>query len=103
MIYSSSKNIGFERLSAEVVQLKDRILGYQEQVKCLQGSLKSSEAAKERQKQRYESIIAEKDAVIKELKNQVAHMAAAAAHDGTNTGTPTASTPIGKKKVIPNL
>lgn len=102
MIYSNSKNIGFERLSSEVVQLKDRILGYQEQVKSLQGSLKSSEAAKERQKQRYESIIAEKDAIIKELKNQVAHMAAVAAHDGTNTGTPTASTPTGKKKVIPN-
>ena len=102
MIYSSSKNIGYERLSAEVVQLKDRILGYQEQVKSLQGSLRSAEAAKERQKQHYESIIAEKDAVIKELKNKVAHMAAVADHDGTNTGIPTAATPINKKKVIPN-
>ena len=71
MIYSNSKNIDFERLSAEVVKLKDRILGYQEQVKSLQGSLKSSEAAKERQKQRYESIISEKDAIIREDMNTV--------------------------------
>ena len=66
MIYSNSKRIDFERLSAEIIQLKDRILEYQEMIKSLQGSLKSAEAAKERQKAGYESTIAEKNAIIKE-------------------------------------
>lgn len=102
MIYSNSKHVGIERMSAEIIALKDRILGYQETIKSLQGSLKSSEAAREKQKNTYEAAIAEKDAIIKELTNKIAHMAAVAAHDGTNTGTSTASTPINKKKNIPN-
>ena len=102
MIYSNSKRIDLERQNAEIIELKDRIFGYQETIKSLQGSLKSAEAAKERQKTTYESKIAEKDAIIKELCNKLAHMAAVNGRDGTNTGTSTASVPINKKKHIPN-
>jgi len=102
MIYSNSKRIDSERMSVEIISLKDKIIGYQELIKSLQGSFHSSVSAREKQKSDYESTIAEKDAIIKELKNQLAHMAAVAGHDGTNTGTPTSATPINKKKIIPN-
>ncbi len=50
----------------------------------------------------YEAILAEKDKKIEELENQLAHLMAIMNHDGTNTNLPTAQTPIGKTKVIPN-
>jgi len=53
-------------------------------------------------KANYESKLAEKEAVIKELKNELRHLHAIAGHDGTNTGIPTSQTPIRKEKVIPN-
>lgn len=102
MKLSGNLRTDFDKVTEENVKLKDRILGYQERIKALQDSLKSSESAREKQKNSYESTIAQKDAIIKELSNKLAHMAAVAAHDGTNTGTPTASTPINKKKHIPN-
>lgn len=102
MIYSNSKNVSLKTMSAEIVSLKDRIIGYQDTIESLRSSLKSAELRREKQQNEYESIIVEKDAIIKELKNQLAHMAAVAGHDGTNSGTPTSSTPINKKKVIPN-
>ena len=37
----------------------------------------------------YEELLAQKDAVIKELENRLAHELALKNHDGTNTGTPT--------------
>ena len=99
MAYRNSKRIDSEKMSAEIITLKDRILGYQERIKSLQGSVKSLEASKEKQKCSYESAIAQKDAVIKELKNKLVHKAAVSDHDGTNTGISTASTPINKKKL----
>lgn len=102
MIYSNSKRVDSERMSAEIITLKDRILDYQEQIKSLQGSLKSYGSAMAKQKSDFESMVSEKDAIIKELKNQLAHMAAVTGRDGTNTGISTAATPINKKKVIPN-
>ena len=92
----------FDRVFEEYTKLRDRILGYQERVKSLQASLRASEKSKQEQKDDYEARIAEKDAVIKELTNRLAHMAAVAGHDGTNTGIPTSQTPVNKKKVIPN-
>lgn len=50
----------------------------------------------------YEEKLAKKDEIIKELKNRLAHAEALLGRDGTNTGMPTAQTPPGKKKVIPN-
>lgn len=44
----------------------------------------------------------EANAQIKALKEEVARLTARIEHDGTNTGTPTSKTAIGKKKVIPN-
>jgi len=50
----------------------------------------------------YEEKLAEKDKVIGELKNRLAHAEALLGRDGTNTGIPTAQTLVGTKKVIPN-
>jgi hypothetical protein len=92
----------YEKLSAENVKLKDRILGYQEKNRELKQSLDRYRKSKEEMKASYEGQLAEKEAVIKELSNRLAHLEAVSRHDGTNTGTSTASTPIGKGKVIPN-
>ncbi len=85
-----------------IIEQKDRILGYQERNRELSKALKTAREAKKKQKEEYDSVIAEKDAIIKALTNEVAHLKAIAGHDGTNTGVPTSATPIGKKKVIPN-
>lgn len=92
----------FEKVTAENVKQKDRILSYQEEIKNLKSSYKRLKNLNVSQKTDYENTIAEKDAIIKELKNKVAHLAAIADHDGTNTGIPTSATPINKKKTIPN-
>ena len=92
----------FDKVTAENTQLKDRILGYQEQIHALRCSLNAAQKAEERQKVAYEELLSEKDAIIKELKNRLEHELALKCHDGTNTGTPTSQTPINKKKVIPN-
>ena len=42
------------------------------------------------------------DVKIKALSDEVARLTALLNRDGTNTGTPTAKTPLNKKKVIPN-
>ncbi len=97
MIYSNSRRVSPERMSAEIIELKNRILGYQEQNRALQDALKRSENSKEKQKKSYEEKLAEKDTIIRELKKEVAHLAAVAAHDGTNTGIPTSATPINKE------
>lgn len=52
--------------------------------------------------QDYEERDFEKDCVINELKNKVAHYEALLGHDGNNTSIPTSKTPVGKKKRIPN-
>ncbi len=47
MIYSNSRRVSPERMSAEIIELKDRILGYQEQNRALRDALKRSENSKE--------------------------------------------------------
>jgi len=89
----------FEKISAQNLELKDRILGYQEKIHELRKNHKKTLAE---MKEFYVEQIAEKDAIIKELSDKYAHSLAVGAHDGNNTGIPTAATPIGKKKVIPN-
>ena len=89
----------FEKLSAENLELKDRILGYQEKIHEIR---RTNKKALKALKDSYDDQIEKKDAIIKELSNKVARLAATAAHDGTNTGISTAATPIGKKKVNPN-
>ena len=92
----------FEKATAEITNLKDRILGYQEQISSLRESVKRLKKSKESEKKQYAESLAEKDAVIKELKNRLAHAEALLNHDGSNTGTPTSQTPKNKNKVIPN-
>lgn len=102
MLYSNSKRVDAERMSSEIISLKDRVLGYQESIKSLQSSLKSVENAKNRQEKACLASLTEKDAIIKALKSQLAHISALAERNGTNTGIPTSATPINKKKIIPN-
>lgn len=102
MIYSNSKRVDSERMSAEIVALKDRIAVYQETIHRLQNSLKKSESTRSKQEVNYKSSLAEKDAIIKELTNTIAHMAAVAERNGTNAGISTAAIPMNQKKRIPN-
>jgi hypothetical protein len=88
----------FERVSAENLALKDRILGYREKIHDLRRNQKDIEKIKADCDER----IAKRDAIIRELSNKLAHLEAIASHDGGNTGVSTAATPIGKKKVVPN-
>jgi len=100
MDQSASIFMKFEKISAENLELKDRILGYQEKIHDLRRNQKN--ALKE-MKDFYDVQMAKKDAIIKELSDKYAHCVAVAGHDGTNTGIPTAATPMGKKKAIPNM
>ena len=49
-----------------------------------------------------EDKLAEKDRIIEELENNLAHAMSLLERDGTTTGLPTSKTPINKNKVIPN-
>lgn len=56
----------------------------------------------ERNNQKIETEILEKQNVIKELEYENARLRALLNMDGTNHGIPTSETPINKEKVIPN-
>lgn len=103
MIYSNSKRVSLERMSAEIINLKDRIQDYQERCHSLTNALARCEKSKEKMKAAYEEMLSKRDALIKELTNKVLHLEAVAAHDGTNTGMSTATTPINKKKSDPQF
>ena len=92
----------YEKLSANFLRVKDERNRYRELADNLQTSLKMARLAKERSDEQHRREMAEKDAIIKELTNQLAHATALLNHDGTNTGTPTSLTRIGKTKVVPN-
>ena len=100
--FTGNLRLDFEKATAEITKLKDRILGYQEQIVSLQASVRNLRRSKESDKKQYAESLAEKDAVIKELQNRLAHAEALLNHDGSNTGTPTSQTPVNKNKVIPN-
>ena len=68
----------------------------------LRDSVKRLKQSKDSARKQYKESLAEKDAIIKELQNRLAHAEALLNHDGSNTGTPTSQTPINKDKVIPN-
>ena len=86
--------------NARMIRKKDsRIRKLEDRIQ----DLKSKNAAdKERTKAYYENQLEEKDAIIEEMKNRLAHYEALLDIDGTNSGIPTSRTPVGKKKVIPN-
>lgn len=100
--YTGDIRRDFEKATAEIVRLETRLYDSDVQITSLKTTIKSLRESKKNDKEKYENIIAEKDAVIKELKNQLAHAQALLDRDGTNTGIPTSQTPINKEKVIPN-
>lgn len=100
--YTGDLRRDFDKATAEIAKLKDRILGYQAQIESLRDEAKRLRESKASQKKKFMEALAGKDAVIKELQCRIAHLEAIHGHDGTNTGMPTAQTPPGKEKVIPN-
>ena len=82
--FSGDLHLDFEKATAEIVKLKDRILGYQEQIASLRESVKRLKQSKDSAKRKYTESLAEKDAVIKELQNRLAHAEALLNHDGNN-------------------
>ena len=92
----------FNKATEEITKLKDRILGYQEQISSLRNEVNRLRRKIEADQAEHRNVTEEKDAIIKELQNRLAHAEALKAHDGTNTGMSTAKTPEGKKKLIPN-
>ena len=48
MIYSNSKRVSLERMSAEIINLKDRIQDYQERCHSLTNALARCEKSKEK-------------------------------------------------------
>ena len=100
--FTGDLRLDFEKATAEIVKLKDRILGYQEQIVSLRESVKRLKKSKDSAKKQYAESLSEKEAIIKELQNRLAHAEAFLDRDGNNTGTPTSQTPINKNKVIPN-
>ena len=100
--FTGDLRLDFEKATTEILKLKDRILGYQEQIASLRETVKRLEKSKDSDKKQYSESLSEKDAIIKELQNRLAHAEALLNHDGSNTGTPTSQTPINKNKVIPN-
>lgn len=102
MKFSGNLHRDFEKATAEITKLKDRILSYQEQIHSLQSSLKKLRKSSDNHQKQYKEELEKKDEIIKELENRLAHAEALLNHDGTNTGTPTSQTPINKNKVVPN-
>lgn len=100
--FTGNLRCDFEKATAEITKLKDRILGYQQQISSLRSSIRDLKKSKDADGKRFKETLGEKDAIIKELQNKLAHAEALLNHDGGNTGTPTSQTPIKKNKVIPN-
>lgn len=71
--FTGNLRLDFEKATAEITKLKDRILGYQEQIASLQASARNLRRSKECDKKQYAETLAGKDAIIKELQNRLAH------------------------------
>ena len=63
--FTGDLRLDFEKATAENVKLKDRILGYQEQIASLRESVKRLRKSREADKKQYAESLSEKDAVIK--------------------------------------
>ena len=78
--FTGNLRLDFEKATAEITKLKDRVLGYQEQIVSLQASVRNLKRSKESDKKQYMESLAEKDAIIKELQNRLAHAEALLNH-----------------------
>lgn len=81
-----------EKKDAEIRKLEDKYWNY---VRAMEDQIANLTKS-------YEAQLAEKDKVIDELKQELAHKEALLARDSTNTNLPTGQTPPGKEKHIPN-
>ena len=62
--YTGNLRRDFDKATAEISKLKDRILGYQEQVSSLREEARRLRIAKDSQKEKYEGALAEKEALL---------------------------------------
>ena len=89
----------YEDSQAEIERLKETVRRLEEKIWETEGKCDERIRAL---KQEYEEKLREKDRIIEELTNRLAHAEALLSHDGTNTGMPTAQTPPGRNKHNPN-
>lgn len=89
----------YDESQAEIRQLKETIRRLYDKIweKERGSDEKITKLTKE-----YEDKLYQKDCVIAELQNKLAHAHALLSQDGTNAGIPTSRTPCSKKKRIPN-
>lgn len=102
MGYSSDFYRRFDKLGEENVSLKTKLQDSRERCHELNKTVSNIRKSKDEMKAGYEAKLATKDEIIKALSVELARATAFWERDGTNTGTPTSGTPIGKTKVIPN-
>lgn len=91
-----------ERLARENLRLRDQLEFCRQQVATLTATVKRLRESRKADREKYEDKLAEKEAVINELKFRLDHANALLHHDGTNTGTPTSQTRAGQQKSVPN-
>ena len=89
----------YEEMQAEIRRLKETIRRLEDKV--WEEERKSGEKITKLTLE-YEDKLHEKDLIINELTNRLAHDEALLGRDSTNTSLPTSKTPAGKKKRIPN-
>ena len=58
--FTGDLRLDFEKATAEIIKLKDRILGYQEQIVSLRTSVKRLKQSKDSAKRKYTESLAEK-------------------------------------------
>ena len=85
-----------ERLARENLRLRDQLEFCRQQVATLTATVKRLRESRKADREKYEDKLAEKEAVINELKFRLDHANALLHHDGTNTGTPTSQTRAGQ-------
>lgn len=104
--YISNRNMWIDDYYALYDESQKESGKLQERIIKLEGKIWETEMECDRklasQKLDYEDKLHEKDCIIEELKNKLAHAEALLANDGTNTSMPTSQTPIDKKKRNPN-
>ena len=89
----------YDEQQARVRKLQEKVRRCEDRIWDIQ---RECDDRTDRMKLEYEDRLHEKDAIILELKNRLAHAEALLNTDGTNAGVPTSMTPIGKEKRIPN-
>lgn len=89
----------YEEKQAEIRNLKETIRRLEDKV---WEERRNSDEKNIKLALEYGDRLHEKDCIIDELMNRLAHAKALLSGDGSNTGLPTSKTPPGRKKRIPN-